>query len=260
MNEQPREPWEARLSQWTAEFPYPEVPDIAGAVSAQLSKRVQRSRAYRLAWTAMLLVVVLAGLLAVPPVRAAVLAFLQVGNVRIWLVEPTATPAPTVAPTNPPRPAPALLTSVLDLAGETTLVEAQAQVDFPIRLPAYPPTLGTPARVYLQDLDGQAVVLVWLDAAAEDRVRMSLTILGANTFVEKALVRLIEETTVNGNWAAWLEGEHILRTQDRGYEMSRLVQGNTLVWMDVADGHELTYRLETDLPLEEAVRVAESLE
>jgi hypothetical protein len=38
--------------------------------------------------------------------------------------------------------------------------------------------------------------------------------------------------------------------------MRRLVEGNVLIWFE----NGLTYRLESDLSLEETVRVAESLE
>jgi hypothetical protein len=49
-----------------------------------------------LAWAALVLVIVASVLLAVPPVRAAVLEVLRFGAVRIFLIEPT--PVPTLPP------------------------------------------------------------------------------------------------------------------------------------------------------------------
>jgi hypothetical protein len=153
---------------------------------------------------------------------------------------------------------PTPLNSVMDLAGETTLAEAQEQIDFPIRLPTYPADLGSPDRVFFQNIGGPAVVLVWLDPNKPSRVALSLHQLGPGTFADKGNPGSVQETTVNGRQALWTEGPYILQFR-RGnrvdYDMRRLVTGRVLIWVE----GEVTYRLETDLPLEEAVRVAESL-
>jgi hypothetical protein len=250
-------------------FSYPPTPDIAGAVRGQLAAREISPKSglvtRRLAWAALIILIILGGLLAVPQVRAAVVEFLQIGAIRIFLVEPTPTPTSTPAPaasnatsTPLPRPSPTPLASLLDLAGETTLAEAQAQVDFPIRLPIYPAGLGSPDRVFSQNIGGPAVVLVWLDPNQPEQVRLSLHQLGPGAFAEKGNPGSIQETTVNGRQALWTEGPYILQFR-RGnrvdYDLRRLVTGRVLIWVE----GEVTYRLETDLPLEEAVRVAESL-
>lgn len=225
------------------------------------------------------MLLILGGLLAVPQVRAAVVQFLQIGAIRIFLAEPTPTMAPTLTPSPSPLPpavatpastptgeppaatpqrTPTPLSSVLDLAGETTLAEAQAQVDFPIRLPTYPLDLGPPDRVFLQDLSGPVVVLVWLDPDQPGRVRFSLHQLGPGTFGQKFEPPLVRETTVHGEPALWTEGPYLLQFQRGGqttYDTRRLVTGHVLVWVE--DG--ITYRLETDLSLEEALQIAESL-
>lgn len=245
MNEQPHIDAEARIAHWASSFPYPETPDIATAVSQRLqpSRSLRRSR---LAWATLLLVFLGVGLMAAPPVRAAVLDFLQVGAVRIWRVEPT--PSPTV--TAPLQ---------LDLAGETTLAEAEAQVDFPIRLPAYPPDLGAPDRVYVQEFGGPMVILVWLDEDGRD-VQMSLTILGPGTFAEKQSVTEVAETTVSGRPAVWVTGVHPFQLRGGNHQLTRLVTGRTLIWTTPYANEILTYRLESHLPLEEAITVAESIE
>lgn len=263
------EQWEARLQQLARRFPYPPTPDVTSTVRAQLAEGSRQKPGLpprRLAWAALLVLLILAGLLAVPQVRAALIEYLQIGAVRIFLVEPTQTPTPTPAaasleerPLTPtPRPSPTPLPSLLDLAGATTLAQAQAQVDFPIRLPAYPANLGEPDWVFLQDFGGPVVVLVWLDEAQPGRVRLSLHQLGPGTFAEKGNPGRIEETNVNGQRAIWAEGPYVLQFR-RGsrvdYDLRRLVEGRVLIWVE----GEITYRLETDLSLQEAVRVAESL-
>jgi hypothetical protein len=266
------EQWEARLREAARTFPYPPTPDIASTVRAKLTEEIRLKSgrriswaSRRLVWAALILILVLGGLLAVPQVRAALVEYLQIGAVRIFLVEPTSTPTPSPATpasaspaTATPRPTPTPLASLLDLAGATTLAEAQAQVDFPIRLPAYPADLGPPDKVFLQDFGGPAVVLVWLEANQPERVRLSLHQLGPGTFAEKGHPGLVQETTVNGRAAIWAEGPYVLQFQ-RGhqveYDFRRLVEGRVLIWAEEG----ITYRLESDLPLEEAVRVAESL-
>jgi hypothetical protein len=219
----------------------------------------------RASWAAAV-AIVLVMLLAVPPVRAGVLAFLQIGAVRIFPAEPLMTAAPPLGITSAPAgadalpPSPTPLASVLDLAGETTLESAQRAVGFPIRLPSYPANLGPPDRVFLQDLGGPAVVLVWLDPNQPSRVQFSLHQLGSGVDLHKIRPVIVQETTVHGQPALWTTGPYSLEIQpstaeNHYYADRRLVKGHVLLW---AEG-EITYRLETDTTLGEAVRMAESL-
>ena len=266
------EQWEVRLRNIARSFPYPPTPDLASAVKAQLASggagsrsgflSIQMSR--RLVWAALCLILILGGLLAVPQVRAALVEYLQIGVVRIFMVEPTPSPTSLPATTTPelptvtPRPSPTPLASLLDLAGETTLAEAEKEAGFSVRLPVYPADLGPPDHVFFQDLGGPVVVLVWLDPDRPGQVRFSLQELGPGTFAEKGNPGLVRETLVNGQQAIWAEGPYLLqfrRGNSLEYDLRRLVKGHVLIWAE----DEITYRLETDLPLEEAVRVAESL-
>lgn len=263
---QPNEPhWEERVQSVARTLAYPPTPDLAGAVPRRLTEQratVSSSHRLRPAWAIGLAVVILlAGLLAVPPVRAAIREWLQIGAVRIWLVEPTPT-APALGSAHPgaptPRPTPTLLPSLFDLAGATTLADAQSKAGFPLRLPTYPAELGDPDGVFFQDLGGDAVIFVWLDATQPTRAWLSLHILGPNTFAEKGDGTRLEETTVNGQPAFWTEGPYMLAYQSgtaTTFDIRRLIEGHVLIWRE----GDLTYRLETDFALPEAVRVAESL-
>jgi hypothetical protein len=149
--------------------------------------------------------IILAMLLAVPPVRASMLRFLQIGAVRIRLAEPPI--VASVAPATTERvPPPTPLAAVLDLAGETTLAAAQSEVSFPIRVPGYPANLGPPDRVFVQDLGGTAVVLVWEHPDRPGQVQLSLHQLGSGIDLEKIHPVTVQETAVHGQPALWTKG------------------------------------------------------
>jgi hypothetical protein len=206
------------------------------------------------------LAVLLLGGLAVPQVRAGLVEFLQFGVIRIFLVTPTAAP-PAPTPTGTPMiptPEPTLLPSLLNLAGRTTLAAAREAAPFPLRLPAYPPDLGEPDHVFLQDLDGTAVVLVWLDPAQPGQVRLSLHYLTSPALGWKGAKEppdIVQFATVNGREAVWTSGGYVIQIRTGDWDFRRLVEGHVLIWTE----GDLTLRLEADLPLAEAVKIAESL-
>jgi hypothetical protein len=130
--------------------------------------------------------------------------------------------------------------------------------EFPILLPAYPTDLGLPDNVFLQDLDGQVLVLVWLDPAKPGKVRLSLHQFSDqdNMTVTKVQPITVLETTVGGEPAVWAQGPYILKYRNGDIDVIRLIEGHVLIWEQAG----ITYRLETDLSVEEAVRIAESLQ
>jgi len=254
-------------------FVYPPTPDLVTGVRTRL-RQDERGRTAGwprgLAW-ALAALLVLTGLLAVPQVRAAIIAVLQIGGIRIFVVPPTPTPVP---PTSTPAPAvagmpltatamPAAtslptatpLASLLDLAGETTLAEAQRQAGFTVRLPAYPLDLGAPEHVFLQDLGGPMVVLVWTAAGQPDQVRLSLHEFGPGTYAEKLQPTVVQKATVNGARAVWTEGAHLFEFKSGATGLRELVHGHTLIWQQGS----ITYRLETDQNLQQAIEIAQSL-
>lgn len=252
-------------------FPYPPTPDIARAVRGHVSTTVRGRARPQLRWTVAALLLFLLSLLAVPQVRAGIGALFRVGAIEVVIPTPlpTALPSQEPAAENPSPPptatrhsTPTPLFSVLDLAGETTFAEAGRQANFPLRLPTYPKDLGPPDRVFVQDLGGPAVILVWMDPGHADQARISLHQLGNDIFGEKTVEsrEVLEETTVNNRPALWVRGPHFLRFKGRPDddfpEPARLVDGNVLIWED-EDG--ITFRLETTASLEEARRIAESV-
>ncbi len=139
---------------------------------------------------------------------------------------------------------------------EMTLEEAQKAVSYSIQLPSYPPDLGPPDRIFVQDAEGKMTILVWIDPQQPDQVLMSLHMIPPGSWaVDKFDPAEVQETTVNGQSAIWAVGPYPLRLRNNDIQYMRLIEGHVLIWKD----HGLTYRLETDLSLEEAVRIAESL-
>lgn len=229
-----------RVERTARAFPYPPTPDIAFAPRArQPARRPLR----RFAWAAVIVVAVFFGMLAIEPVRAAVLEVLRIGGVEVWIGGAPPTPLP-------------LPTNLLDLAGATTLEAARAAVDFPLRLP---PDFPPPDYVFVQRGPGQMVIMAWTDPDAPDRVATSLFQIGGGVSAQKMLGEgAFEQTEVNGQPALWTTAPHVVRfirdgQPEEGYAL--LVEGHALIW---AEGG-VTYRLETRLPLREAIALAEAL-
>lgn len=248
---------ESMLEQAPGSFPYPPTPDLAPAVMRRMQARVPR----RLALAAVALLVVLAGLLAVPEVRAAVLEVLRIGAVRIFLGEPTA-PArsPLVVTATPQTQTPAVVLPTatpwtVGLGAETTLAEAAAQAGFAVRLPAYPADAGPPDQVFVSSADGPVAILVWLEPTDASRLRFALFEIGPGAFFGKGEPQSFEETQVNDARALWITGAHEIYDLTRTGGASRLVEANVLIWEE----RGITYRLETWLDMNEALCIAESL-
>jgi hypothetical protein len=283
MNEQ-QATWENRIQDIASTFTYPPTPEMTMAVREKLRARRDRKpqRQTRLAWVIVLALLLAAGLLAVPQVRAAVLRFFQIGAITIFetgnAVEATAevsdtpivespitatstlfsagVPETIIPATATPLPLYVPLT-LTDFATLTTLAEAQAFAPFTLRLPAYPADLGMPDAVYIQESSqAQTVIFTWQEPANAEVVRLALYEIWGDNFALKQAEQL-QQTSVNGRDAVWVEGPHLFRLQDGRVESWQFVPGNVLIWW-TADG--VTYRLEGAESLAEAIRMAESLE
>jgi hypothetical protein len=266
MNELEQALFEKRLISIAAGLDYPRTPDIADSVMTRLRPSTRpRFISRRLAWSLTLILILVSSLMLIPPARAAIIEFIQIGIVRIFRGTPTSPPLPnggspsTLVPlTATPGPTSQPLIPILEsLAGEMSLEEARQAVDYPILLPSYPPDLGQPDRIFVQEADGQMAVLVWIDHQRPDRILMSLHFIPAGSWaIDKMDPTLIQETTVNGHRAIWTVGPYPLRLYNGDIEFTRLINGHVLIWVD----GDITYRLETDQSLEEAIKIAESLQ
>jgi hypothetical protein len=269
--------FETQVRSIAARMQYPRTPDIAGFVTTRLRPATRpRFPSKAIAWSLTILLVLCSSLMLIPPARAAIIEFIQIGIVRIFprsagpTPEPTHTSTPvssTPIPGTPlaiapqiatPAPPSSDLIPILDqFAGKTTLANAQERVHYSILLPTYPPDLGEPDYVFVQDAEGEMTILVWADPQLPDKVLMSLHFIPAGSWaIDKMKPQIVKETTVNGGRAVWTVGPYPLRLYNGELEFTRLIDGHVLIWTE----GEITYRLETDLSLEEAIKVAESLE
>lgn len=235
-------------------FAYPRTPDL---LPTFLSKSAIRPRsARRLAWALAIALVALASLLAVPEVRARLAEFFRIGGIDLTL--PNENEGSGLEYTTPEFGEFGTVIPITQLAGETTLAEARVSVDFEIALPSYPSDLGDPDRVFVQELGpGEFVILLWINEDDESQVDLALYVLGPDVRLTKGEPETIEFLRINGQPAALVKGDHFLYW--RGGRASNffgiLVQAPALVW----EAGELTYRIEADLPLDELVKIAESL-
>jgi hypothetical protein len=266
MNELQQELFEKQLASTSRQMEYPRTPDIAGSVMRRLHGPTRpRLISRRVAWSLTVILILFASLMLNPPARAAILEFIQIGVVRIFRAEPTPSgppnqevPSATIPMTATPAATSRPLIPILEsLAGEMTLEEAQKAVEYPILLPSYPADLGPPDRIFVQEAEGKMTILVWIDPQQPDQILMSLHIVPPGSWaIDKFDPTLVQETTVNGQRAIWAVGPYPLRLRNSDIQFTRLIEGHVLIWTE----DDLTYRLETDLSLEETIKIAESLE
>jgi hypothetical protein len=245
-----------RVGRLAVQLPYPATPNVLAGVR-QRGYRGSAPRAYRrLAAVVIALVLVAASALAVPQVRAAIVEFFQIGVVRIFPVAPTITPT-AIGTQTLPAPTPTLLPSLFNLEGETTLAQARADTGLTLPLPTYPADLGRPNAVFVQEVDGTMVVMVWIDKENPTQIGLSLHIIEQGSYaITKIGPTILSRTAVNDEIAYWTEGPYIVRLRNGDMDQRRLIAGHVLIWSEGI----LTYRLETDLSMEEAVKIAESLQ
>lgn len=258
MTQRHDDPLDRLLRQAAQEFVYPPTPELLPRLAARAAQPPHpQGLGTRRRWAiaaGVVVVLLLALLAATPPVRAVLYRVLQIGAVQI-LVDPTPAPSPMPPPPGALQaPTPPDLVLPSQLGGATTLAAAVAQVDFPVRLPTYPASLGPPDQVFVQDFGGANLALVWL---AEDGARADLVLyeLASDATVRKVAPRLLEQTTVGGRPAIWATGPYLMVFDGGHVDTGRLIMGQVLIWEEGG----VTYRLETGADLAEARRIAESL-
>jgi hypothetical protein len=231
------EEWEMTVEKISREFEFPETPQI----SEQIQQELRPKPSLILRPAALLVFLALLGLLfAVPQIRAAVVEYIRLGAGNFMLV-PTLTPFPTLS------------VVPLQTGIEVSLEDAQAAVAFAVDIPA---ELDSPSVVYLQQMELPMVVLVWYEPEGYETSRILLYIIDSRDSFFKFTPVDPENVSVDGHTGAWFEYPHLMEYfEDGSRPVSRPVEGNVLVWT----ANNLTYRLEGELTLEEALVIAESM-
>jgi hypothetical protein len=189
-----------------------------------------------------MILAILAGLLAVPPLRAALVRAIRAGAVTIAVG-----PQPELVVAGTP-----LAGSLAGLAEPLTLAEAEAAFRPALALPS---ALDRPDEVYLhRGVEYEAVLAFWRDPARPEQIAYALYQIDGSRYASKGASH-VDEVSVAGNQGFWLDGPHYFYVDDQTLEPRLFVAGSSLVWWD----GPVTYRLEGADTLEEALRIAESL-
>lgn len=242
---------------------FPDGADLAPAVLARLEPARPAGVPHRAAAPRRIVVLaaatlaVLVGGLALfsPAVRAALVRSFFLPGIRIIVGEP-----------EPEAPIQTLGRG-LELGEPVPFSKAQAEVDFPIRLPR---VLGRADRVFLEEfVAGGRVWLVYrtgpgLPEAEETGVGLLVTEFQGGIdeeFLKKVQFEggSVQPVQVDANRGYWIEGAHTLFfiDEDGNFVEDRTrVAGNVLVWEE--DG--VTYRIESDLGLGGTLGIAHSFE
>lgn len=239
----------AVLESVETEIEWPGGSDLAPRVVSQLSESPRR----RVRWVAIAATALAVMFFTLTPLgHEAVAWLLRISGIRVELTE-------TSIPMSPP-------TKLIDEL-EVTPEEAENAVGFELHLPA---ELPAPDSVQLVDWGGgQQVAMLWNQSSQLPEVMetgVGLLLLQFEAEVDQELLvkgaseaTRINPVSVNGDTGYFLSGApHIvffLGPDGVIADDQIRLAGNVLVWM--SDG--ITYRIESALDLEEAVRVAESL-
>ncbi len=242
-------------------------PDIAVRVRARLiehgSRGVDRSGS-RLASLPRALVLAIIALIALAAVAGAV--GLGLPGLRLILGGWGGSPPPIVAPSaTAPAGAPG---SRLGLGRAVTLDAARALTGQRLLVPA-DPVAGPPDAVYVDPGKNDQMSLVWAagpDLPVTDAPGVGLILMTFDGTLDRGyFTKLIEMgTTVErvrvagraGYWIAGAPHYFFYRSASGNVDDQRRWVGDALIWSDGGT----TYRLETSLGREAAIRIAESLE
>ena len=246
----------------------PDGPDLATRVRARLvaaTPPARRGSTWRLRPALVLAIVALLVLAAV----AGAVAF-GVPGIRLIFGDPGGTPPPAVASPTAPATGGASVPpagSSLDLGEQVEPATLADRVDFPVLFPT-DSALGAPDAAYVSSRD--EVALVWapsdeLPPTVESDIGLLIMqfrgsvspepigkIISSGTVVEPVRIGEGSGYWITGNPHVYFymspEGEHI--------EEGRRWVGDALIWQR----GDQTYRIETSLGRDAAIRIAESLE
>ena len=267
---------------WPAPVPASGVgPDLASIVrvrieeaprgAARAPEAIARARS-RLSWWPARRALVAAVIILLALAVLAGAAGLGLPGLRLILGPAPISPPPSLEPSRSPAAAgasgvPVAPGATLGLGAQVALADLDARAGFPVVWPADPAT-GTPDAAYVDRAAGGQVALVWysregLPGTLEPGVGLILTeFMGAvdDGFYSKALGSgtKVRPVTVHGERAFWLTGDpHFLfyTGPDGAIQDPRGWIGDALIW---ARG-PITYRLETALGQDAAIRLAESM-
>jgi hypothetical protein len=258
---------------WPSADPGSGQPDLAAAVRARIEAEprpvapVREPRgSSRWTWrpARRALVLALIALLALAAIAGAI--GLGLPGLRLIFGGAPVSPPPSLEPSR--SPAPGRPGATMGLGERVELAELDARAGFHVRWPD-DPSVGPPDAAYVDVRKGGQVSLVWattpeLPATLEPGVGLLLSQFRGQVddgFFTKAIDgdTSVDPVQVGGAKAFWLSGDpHIFfwTGADGFVDDPRRWVGDTLLWSD----GEITFRLETSLGRDAAIRLAETLD
>jgi hypothetical protein len=240
---------ERALAGVAAEIDVPPTPALAvSVVSRLLVDRAAETRPFlprRALWSPRTrLIAATAAIVALLAIAAGARSVIGVAEIRI---EPERTPSgPPIAPAS--------------LGDPTPLAELEDAVGFAVRVPSG----QAPDAAWASTAGGGTAILAWRPDARWPRLHgtpWGLLLVEVADGDDEILVKRVsafedtDEVVLDGGRAFFIRAPHeLLVVTDHGDERF-LIEGNVLIW----ERDDVTFRLETSLPLEEALAVAGSL-
>jgi hypothetical protein len=252
--------------------------DVATRVRARLADRPVAAAGVRRSWRPVRpwwhpaprgLAIALIILLAFAAIAGAV--GLGLPGLRLLLGGPSSSPppvAPSSSATAPGSTPPGPPGSTLGLGERLDLAAIRAAVDRPLGVPS-DPTIGPPAATYLDRAKGESVALVWAvspDLPATRDPGVGLLLISFDGTIEAGYWEKVIDTgtsvgpvRVGTDRGFWISGDpHMFFFVDAAggfVQDSRRWVGDALIWSNGTT----TWRLETSLGRDAALRIAESL-
>src|SRR5262245_15524226 len=253
---------------------YPQVPAGANDIAATVRQRIAaappvRERGGVLGWMGRRplrrsLLVAVAALLILAAVAGAI--GLGVPGIRIFFGGPSPTPPGSQPATQTPQPAPTNPLGIAMGLGTAVPIEEAARIAGVDFILPQDPKLGPPEVAYIL---ANSAALVWGDRPglpADPDTGVGLVLSQFRGKVDQGYYgktlgegTTVTPVTVSGHPGYWISGEqhffYYVDPSGRDHDDSHRVVGDTLIWSN----GETTYRLESRLGKDEAIRLAESL-
>jgi hypothetical protein len=241
----------------------PDGPDLAMRVRTRIVENPPEvaRRGFSLRWPVRRsLVLAIVALVVLAAVVGAV-AF-GVPGIRLIFGDPGGTPPPAVAsPTAATQPG-----AGLDLGTRVPVAELEERAGFPVRFPT-DPLLGTPDATYVSDRN--EVALVWaprdgLPPTVEGDIGLLIMQFRGSVNPEPigkiiSTGTTVEPVNMDDGTGYWIAGDpHVyfyMTPEGEHIEEGRRWVGDALIWQR----GDMTYRIETSLGRDAAIRIAESL-
>ncbi len=263
----------APVIDWPSTDLGPGRPDLAAAVRARIETSPRRGSRWTWRPARRALVLALIALLALAAIAGAI--GIGLPGLRIIFGGAPVSPPPRVEPSRSPAPggsaspgAVVVPGSSLGLGERIEPADLDARAGFHVRWPT-DPSIGPPDAAYVDDDTGGQVSLVWaatadLPATRDAGVGLLLSQFRGETdqgFFTKALDggTTVQPVTFGGHAGYWLSGDpHVFfwKGPDGFVDDTRRWVGDALIWSD----GEITFRLESSLGRDAAIRLAETLD